>query len=1043
MSQEMMIIRFAIKSTELANVIRKYSSEIMNDNEDEEGDINLDDFIDADYADYEGNVYADCNNITIGSLVTSEYDEMGDIWRPDKETPKGKNITGWLLDVICCGDRRNKLSKEGKDYIRNNLELLDESIEKYKIIHLEYLPWGQSSVYYEMYDGDSPIAYEMTPDKWERMWDKKNKAEAQGIFEKYNKNMDDYSLDGVFAGDVFWDLYDLPVFIQLMRKFGDKKKYVKSGCNDNSINDLLNALDKNSIDPKDVDFQNKIVLTDFSHIDGEGIYSYDAERYNSMGTKEQKSDYSMQRQKGIHAVQSGNERVFVDWMWSIEVPAGFSYSADYECNALDIDGRPYALQIQKTEDSDFSEGYPAEINLAVRQANMSFNMYTSDARMVKNAIMEYASAIGDAQIIKEDKDILVIMSEAYMFSDSYSFTVCVGGRNVAYNGQIIFNSDAWDQDTKSIALDFLKTIEPVLISDLKDKSELVRLGKDYLPELDTGNYLTVDDNFRVPVPEGYDAMDNPFGSIKGPRAAVMPKGAEWTERGYRCKVGFIVSSDPGDVGDYSPKEIVNAYKQMMEAQTGSDLFNNPITTVRDNNKGTIVYSTVVNTASDENTNAVLIITGGKAYYCILTITYDEVIADDYDVIWDAKVITTAWLSRILFKGESEPKKKTGESEAAIGAKPLELADVNPDESLYPHYGSMMNAGNLGLPGMQVIVNQSGTEYEFHTFKSMLNSYSTDPEDEKIKPLLRKIYDQNPEGYTLGETARKMARLFRVNKDAFVEGHDRESELLGNLMRRAYMMSALRSFAWTLANYCEQENATPETIDKSIPEQIADFAAMNEWLNYDDKSYCKGLCSGSDLHVYFIPDSVSEDDRKQFLPTQDDYDRVKNMQEQFPSYFEILPEVHSLDSLRKDLEYIYPAVRILYEDLAAHRDHSEPLEGNAADVVYAWIALAMAAEGPFFTEDGPTNYRFGWPGEGEEIVTPEQNDDAWGSGITVGGKAINDNDTGTSVDNDQDDAWGSGITVGGKAINDNDARTSVDDNQDDVWGSGITVGGKKI
>lgn len=368
---------------------------------------------------------------------------------------------------------------------------------------------------------------------------------------------------------------------------------------------------------------------------------------------------------------------------------------------------------------------------------------------------------------------------------------------------------------------------------------------------------------------------------------------------------------------------------------------------------------------------------------------------------------------------------------------------SPDESLYPHYNSMMNAGLLGFPGMEVIVNQSGTEYEFYKFKDMLNSYSTDPEDEKMKPLLRKIYDQNPEGYTLGETARKMTRLFRVNKDAFVEGHDREAELLGNLMRRAYMMSALRSFAWTLAGYCEQENVTPETIDKSIPEQIADFVAMSAWLNYDDKSYCKGLCSGSDLHVYFIPDSVSEDDRKQFLPTQDDYDRVKNMQENFPSYFEILPEVHSLDSLRKDLEYIYPAVRILYEDLAAHRDHSEPLEGNAADVVYAWIALAMAAEGPFFTEDGPMNYRFGWPGEGEEIATPEQNDDAWGSGITVGGKAINDNDTGTSVDNNQDDAWGSGITVGGKAINDNDARTSVDDNQDDVWGSGITVGGKKI
>jgi hypothetical protein len=211
----------------------------------------------------------------------------------------------------------------------------------------------------------------------------------------------------------------------------------------------------------------------------------------------------------------------------------------------------------------------------------------------------------------------------------------------------------------------------------------------------------------------------------------------------------------------------------------------------------------------------------------------------------------------------------------------------------------------------------------------------------------------------------MIKLFRVDKDAFVEGHDRESELIHGYMRRAYMMSALRSFAWTLADYCKEHESTPGDIDNSIPSRIANFVASRDWLNYDGKTYCKGLCSGSDLHVYFLPDATSKTDKSKFLPSQEDKDRVKEMKAKLPSYNEILCEVHSLEALRKDLEYIYPAVKVLYDSLAEDRDTSETLEGNESDIVYAWIALAMAAEGPFFTEDGPMNYGFGWPGEEEE------------------------------------------------------------------------------
>ena len=310
-------------------------------------------------------------------------------------------------------------------------------------------------------------------------------------------------------------------------------------------------------------------------------------------------------------------------------------------------------------------------------------------------------------------------------------------------------------------------------------------------------------------------------------------------------------------------------------------------------------------------------------------------------------------------------------------KKEKFRSVNPDKKLYPHYASIKNNIFSFLPGFAV--NSTGTEFKFETFISMLNTSGLDLDLEEMKPLLQKVYDMNPPRYTLADTAKGMIKLFRVDQDVFNEEHDRENELIFGFMRRAYMMSALRSFAWTLADYCEEYGVTPETIDPAVPARIADFVASRDWLNYDGKTHCKGLCSGSDLHVYFIPDAVSAADRRKFLPSKEVKEEAKKMEEEIPGYNAILCEVHSLEALRKDLEYIYPAVKILYDDLANERDTSEALEGNAADIVYAWIAVAKAAEGPFFTEDGPVNYSFNWPGDwdfDEETANGDKNAEEW-------------------------------------------------------------------
>lgn len=283
-----------------------------------------------------------------------------------------------------------------------------------------------------------------------------------------------------------------------------------------------------------------------------------------------------------------------------------------------------------------------------------------------------------------------------------------------------------------------------------------------------------------------------------------------------------------------------------------------------------------------------------------------------------------------------------------------LTRVSPKEELYPHYNSIRSAGGFGFLGASVVVNASGTEYHFIPLRE---SAESDETDEEMKALCNRIISKDNETYDLDLKAKEMQKLFHVNESAFDPRHDRECELEEGYLHRAYMMSGLRSFAWTLADYCKQHDCTPDDIDSTIASRVANFAAHEDWLNYDDTTYCQGLCSGSDLHVFFIPDGVSQADRKKLLPTKEDYDRVKKMKEKFPTYREILSEVHSLNALRKDLKYIYPAVRVMWDKLAEDRDYDEALTGNEADIIYAWCALSLAAKEPFFSEDGPTSCYF--------------------------------------------------------------------------------------
>lgn len=299
-----------------------------------------------------------------------------------------------------------------------------------------------------------------------------------------------------------------------------------------------------------------------------------------------------------------------------------------------------------------------------------------------------------------------------------------------------------------------------------------------------------------------------------------------------------------------------------------------------------------------------------------------------------------------------------ELEADLNLDDDEFVRDAPDLYLYPHYHSRITPTPLAQNfSSMVVTNAGGCDYQFIPLKTLRD----EADDDEQADLLEQILEQDDTADTsLSGKVRRMQPLFHVNRSAFDPSRDRESEIAEGYLESAYQFSALRSFAWTVAKYCKDEVLMPEEVDLETLHRLLKFISNHDWLNYSNDNFCQGLCGGSDLHVYYLPDCIDSDLQDQLLPSNEDREFAESMRTLFPNYNEIPNEVHSLDSLREDLEYIYPAVYRLWDELKQDRNPDQPLTGDAADIVYAWCVVANAASVPFFSEDGPSVCRFSYP-----------------------------------------------------------------------------------
>lgn len=139
------------------------------------------------------------------------------------------------------------------------------------------------------------------------------------------------------------------------------------------------------------------------------------------------------------------------------------------------------------------------------------------------------------------------------------------------------------------------------------------------------------------------------------------------------------------------------------------------------------------------------------------------------------------------------------------------------------------------------------------------------------------------------------------------------------------------------------------------------------LNYSSESYCSGLCSHYDWHVFYVPDAYIESD----CSDNTDLRQLCGKENRGGNSFSIMmpglggfgamnrtndiisrceETLESLEALRKDLTDLLPVMQTIYDGFMQDRDRSQPLEGVLAEALTAWCALAIAAKEPFYSEE---------------------------------------------------------------------------------------------
>ena len=646
--------------------------------------------------------------------------------------------------------------------------------------------------------------------------------------------------------------------------------------------------------------------------------------------------FSKKSQTGIHHVKKSFERVIVGDAWSIEVPKGYSYSADKAYTGPDEDGMPYMLHIQTTKDCDLEKSFFSEIELMVKSQAFTFNYYTLDAtheaEIMSDVLMDIADVSPeDVKTIKKNKNIVVVMASTY----EHMFLVCVAGINLIYRGAITFHPDSMANE-EQVVKQFVNSIEPVKITDIANADALCRLDSSYLGDLSNIKYVQVDNNFKVPVPDGFKSSTSVHESMQ---FVVAGEGFNFrqdpTTARFSLGIRKIADTRYQKENAYSTvMETTEMINQMMPAP----IFDSMLMTVRFDEKGLIVFGTCTNSACTKNTNPFLILTGNKLYYGIVTINYGRAISDDIDTVWDQRVITTAWLSRILFKGERVSHADEKGNTVTVTRKAARKNNRKPSKM------ETWGFKEFEVPDRRkkLIDNQNGFPIRILPHSEVMNEWEHDEVMFQYYCMLHRPNISKQVSLLL-QNAEKYSRFFKEREEA--------NNLQQGKLKNSAPIHALRSFIWTAVEI--QGNKTKSTFPADAPEEmwldLAEFIGSHRYANYeavDKKAKRFGTVFLRKEEVRSVYTDACGYESYIFSNSRWRYKNEslsKTMNSaSTSSFFELI------DSL----EEIMPVMELYYNKL---KSHAGQIQNDVAEhikmILEGWCVYAFACRQPFFIVPG--------------------------------------------------------------------------------------------
>jgi len=236
--------------------------------------------------------------------------------------------------------------------------------------------------------------------------------------------------------------------------------------------------------------------------------------------------------------------------------------------------------------------------------------------------------------------------------------------------------------------------------------------------------------------------------------------------------------------------------------------------------------------------------------------------------------------------------------------------------------------------------------------------------DSVEYSLEVFSDIQTNNFALSETAWKYTELFRLDEDNFNGSFDRENEIRHCYIREIDFLSAFRSFAWCIGEYCRVNNTTASSLDLNTLLSIAQLVESRSCLNYTENSHFPALCSVPDMFTAYIPKGNANplSPKVRFL--------LKDNNDAEFVY------IADLNKLRSELSELHPCIEKIYRYLLSNRDRTRHLKGIASDILYTWCSFTIAANKAFMLGSAPMNYSFDICGS--ESLASADLPEVWGS-----------------------------------------------------------------